>query len=379
MKVSLEVKSPVHIGSGEKYTASEYVKSKGKTKKGNILNIIKRIDVSNYFMSLDDDKKDEFLADLSNPNFNLRDFDKKIPNTYMRYRSINKSKTDIAPTQEITEAIKTLNELYISGTSLKGAIKSAILYHELDDEMIYEISGNVLNNSGRVDRRAYEKFMDSIFTSKKVQMRSRVQPAQKNIMKFLQVSDSTSIKSPTIYDVATVMASFRMGHNEFYSRNKRTHEPTLSYLETIQKGNKLSFNIQNNYDSKVFAKLGLEDKKHLIDIKNIKKSIFVFSKSLISNEIEFAEDYNISYLEKFYRNLESENTLDSPVLKIGAGSGFLSTTVGLKIKKYDENLFDKIRSGTRGKTYDYEFPKSRKITQIGGMPLGWVKLSFEEN
>ena len=379
MKVSLEVKSPVHIGSGEKYTASEYVKSKGKTKKGNILNIIKRIDVSNYFMSLDDDKKDEFLADLSNPNFNLRDFDKKIPNTYMRYRSINKSKTDIAPTQEITEAIKTLNELYIPGTSLKGAIKSAILYHELDDEMIYEISGNVLNNSGRVDRRAYEKFMDSIFTSKKVQMRSRVQPAQKNIMKFLQVSDSTSIKSPTIYDVATVMASFRMGHNEFYSRNKRTHEPTLSYLETIQKGNKLSFNIQNNYDSKVFAKLGLEDKKHLIDIKNIKKSIFVFSKSLISNEIEFAEDYNISYLEKFYRNLESENTLDSPVLKIGAGSGFLSTTVGLKIKKYDENLFDKIRSGTRGKTYDYEFPKSRKITQIGGMPLGWVKLSFEEN
>lgn len=378
MEANIKVLSPVHIGSGEKYTASEYVKSKAKTKKGNVLNIIKRIDVSNYFISLDDDRKDEFLVALSNPNFNLKDFDSKISNDFMKYRSINKAKNDIAPTQEITEAIKTLNELYIPGTSIKGAIKSAILYYEIDDELISEIARNVIRNNGRVDNRSYNTFMENIFTSKKVQMRSRVQPAQKDIMKFLQVSDSSTIKSPTVYDVATVMASFRYGHNEFYSRNKRTHEPTLSFLETIQKGNNLSFSLNNNYDSKVFSKLGLEDKKHLIELSNIKKSIYVFSKSLINYELEFAENYNISYLEKFYHNLEKQNTLDSPVLKIGAGSGFLSTTVGLKIKKYDERLFDKIRDGTRGKTYDYEFPKSRKITQVGGMPLGWVKISFDE-
>ena len=81
---------------------------------------------------------------------------------------------------------------------------------------------------------------------------------------------------------------------------------------------------------------------------------------------------------KFYSNLEKQNSLDNPVLKLGAGSGFLSTTIGLKIKKYDENLFDKIRNGTRGKTYDYSFPKSRKITQVGGLPLGWIQFSFEE-
>ena len=72
MKCNVQVLSPVHIGSGERYTASEYIPSKAKTKKGNILNIIKRIDVSNYFLSLDDDKKDDFLADLSNPNFDLK-------------------------------------------------------------------------------------------------------------------------------------------------------------------------------------------------------------------------------------------------------------------------------------------------------------------
>ena len=37
MKCDIKVLSPVHIGSGDKYTASEYIKSKAKTKKGNIL------------------------------------------------------------------------------------------------------------------------------------------------------------------------------------------------------------------------------------------------------------------------------------------------------------------------------------------------------
>lgn len=372
-KCEAKILSPVHIGSGEKYTASEYVKSKGKTKKGTILNLIKRINVSQYFISLDDDKKDDFLRDLSNPNFNLKDFDKKIPNTFIKYRAINKSKKDIAPTQEITEAIKTLDELYIPGSSIKGAIKSAILYSQIDDNEIRTISNKVLRNNGSVDFKEYSKFMNMIFTSNKAPT-----PAQGDIMKFLQVSDSSTVKSPVVYDVATVMASFRRGHNEFYTRNKKTREATLSFLETIDRPNKLSFEIKNNYDYDVFKRLGLDSKKDLIDISNIKKSIFVFSKSLINHESEFAEDYDISYLEKFYSNLEKENTLDSPVLKIGAGSGFLSTTVGLKIKKYDPYLFDKIRDGTRGKTYDYEFPKSRKITQIGGKPLGWVKLSFDE-
>lgn len=373
MKCDIKVLSPVHIGSGEKYTASEYVNSKAKTNKGNILNIIKRMDVSKYFLSLEDNGKDEFLRDLSNPDFNLKDFDSKIPNVYMKYHSINKSKKEIAPAQEISEAIKTLNELYIPGSSIKGAIRSAILYHELDDDMISEISRNVIKK-GRVNKGGYTNFMNKMFTSRKAPT-----PAQGDIMKFLQVSDSTTIKSPTIFDVATVMASFKWGHNEFYSRNKRTREPTLSFLETIARGSKLSFDINNHYDYDVFKRLGLDSKKHLIDLDNIKKSIFIFSKSLIRHEIEFAEDYNVSYLLKFYKKLEKQNTIESPVLKIGAGSGFLSTTVGLKIKKYDENLFDKIRGTCRGKNYDYCFPKSRKITQVGGMPLGWVQLSFKEN
>lgn len=376
MKCDIKVLSPIHIGSGEKYTASEYVKSKAKTNKGNILNIIKRMDVSSYFSSLDENKKDDLLRDLSNPNFNLGNFDSRISNSYVKYKAIDKTKKEIYPSQEIAEAIKTLNELYIPGSSIKGAIKTAILFNELDGRLISKISKNILSDNGSVIKKNYGSFMNDIFASNKAP--PKAPPAQWDIMKFLQVSDTNTIKSPTIYDVATVMASFKWGDNEFYSKNKRTHEPILIYLETIARGKKLSFEIRNHYDYDIFKSLGLDDKKHLIDIKNIKRYIFNFSKSLIRNEIEFSEDYEIDYLNKFYLNLEKQNSIDNPVLRVGGGSGFLATTVGLKIMDHDETIFERIRKGTRGKTYDYSFPKSRKITQVGEMPLGWIQLYFGE-
>lgn len=367
-----KVLSPIHIGSGEKYTASEYVKAKAKTKKGTILNTVKRIDVSRYYIDLDDDKKDDFLRDLSNPNFDLGSFDKKISNSYMKYRAINKSKTDISPNQEITESIKTLDQSYLPGSSIKGAIKSAILYGLIDDDAINKISYKVIRDNGRVQNRDYSNFMSDLFSTRSIR-----NSAQGDVMKFLQVTDSSSIKSPYIYDILTVMAAFRKGHHEYYSRNKNTRAPTLSFIETIPIGSKLSFDIINGY-SKLVHRKDFEKKTDLIDIDNVKKSIFIFSRSLINNELEFADDYGIDSLYKFYSKIEKMNSMENPLLKIGAGSGYLATTVNLKIKKYDPYLYDKIADGTRGKNYDYEFPKSRKITQNGGNPLGWVQLSFKE-
>ena len=367
-----KVLSPIHIGSGEKYTASEYVKSKAKTKKGTILNTIKRIDVSRYYLNLDDNQKDEFLRDLSNPNFDLGQFDKKISNDYRRYLAINKSKSDISPNQEITESIKTLDKSYVPGSSIKGAIKSAILYGLIDDDAVETISRKLIGNRNRVQNREYNKFMSDFFSTRSIR-----NSAQADIMKFLQVTDTSTIKSPYIYDILTVMAAFRKGHHEYYSRNRNTRAPTLSFLETIPAGSKLSFDIIDGY-SPLIHKKDYENKKDLIDINKIKKSIFIFSKSLINNELEFADDYNIDSLYKFYSRIEKQNSMDAPLLKIGAGSGYLATTVNLKIKKYDPYLYDKIADGTRGKNYDYEFPKSRKITQNGGNPLGWVQLSFKE-
>ena len=368
----LLVLSPIHIGSGEKYNASEYVESTARSNKGNKLKIVKRMNISKYFISLNDELKDDFLRDLSNGNFNLAKFDEKISNDYLLYKSINRSKKEFLPSSEISECIKTFNQAYIPGSSVKGAIKSAILYNKITDEDVTNLSRDVVSN-GKVNGWEYNKFLEKIFSSKFTR-----QAAQGDVMKFLQVSDSSSIKTPIIYDIITVMASFRILTHEFYRRNKGSNAPTLSYLETIPRGSKLTLEIKNNYDSVVFDELRLGSRVNFIDIENIKKAMFNFSRDLINHEIEFARDYDIKTLVKFYKDLSKRNTLDKPLLKVGSGSGFLATTIGLKIKKYDEFLYEQIREKLRSKTYSYAFPKSRKITTVGGHPLGWIQFSFKE-
>ena len=73
--------SPIHIGSGKSYNCCEFVPAKAKSK-GQIVKIIKRVNLTNYYSSLSDDRKDTFLASLTNSNFELKQFDEKIKKAF---------------------------------------------------------------------------------------------------------------------------------------------------------------------------------------------------------------------------------------------------------------------------------------------------------
>lgn len=53
--------SPIHIGSGKSYSCCEFVPAKAKSK-GQIVKIIKRVNLTNYYSSLSDDRKDTFFS-----------------------------------------------------------------------------------------------------------------------------------------------------------------------------------------------------------------------------------------------------------------------------------------------------------------------------
>lgn len=120
--------SPIHIGSGKSYSCCEFVPAKAKSK-GQIVKIIKRVNLTNYYSSLSDDRKDTFLASLTNSNFELKQFDKKIKKDFVRYQCIDNSRVDFI--NEVQEHIKTSDKLYIPGSSIKGAIRTAIFYNLL--------------------------------------------------------------------------------------------------------------------------------------------------------------------------------------------------------------------------------------------------------
>lgn len=375
-KCKIKTVSPVHIGSGKDYGPSEYVNAKAK-QSGQIVKTIKRIDFAKFYRDMDEDKQDKFLSNLSNPNYKIEQDYPNISKEYTRYNSINKStiskESPLAP--DISEHIKTSDNIYIPGSSLKGAIRTAILYDLIDDDNIEDIPNLIQRRGNRtiIDRRNYNDFIDEFFSAR------RGNSAQKNIMRFLQISDSSVRKNPTIHEVLAIMAKDRGGMPDgvgYYSRNGSV---VKSYLETIDKGNTLNCEFTINYDEVLLRRNEIEEKGHILDIDYIKKAIYRFSEDLINYELDFADKYKVSYLTNFYESLTKDNKEDSPVLRIGAGSGLMATSIGMKVKKYDDlegtRIFDEIRNTFR-RQYPYEFPKSRKVTKTG-LPLSWVQLNFE--
>lgn len=212
--------SPIHIGSGKSYSGCEFVPAKAKSK-GQIVKIIKRVNLTNYYSSLSDDKKDTFLASLTNSNFELKQFDKKIKKDFVRYQCIDNSRVDFI--NEVQEHIKTSDKLYIPGSSIKGAIRTAIFYDLLTEDDMDKIGRDISNNR-RNNSFLSNDLLKKHFTS------GFGNDAQYNIFRFMQVADTTTTNLPRIEQVLAVMATDDRRKNQFYSRHGKV---VKSYLETI--------------------------------------------------------------------------------------------------------------------------------------------------
>lgn len=228
--------SPIHIGSGKSYNCCEFVPAKAKSK-GQIVKIIKRVNLTNYYSSLSDDRKDTFLASLTNSNFELKQFDKKIKKDFVRYQCIDNSRVDFI--NEVQEHIKTSDKLYIPGSSIKGAIRTAIFYDLLTeddmDKIGKDISSNRRNNSF-LSNDLLKKHFTSGFGN----------DAQYNIFRFMQVADTTTTNLPRIEQVLAVMATDDRRKNQFYSRHGKV---VKSYLETIGANKNLEEQLETLYNS----------------------------------------------------------------------------------------------------------------------------------
>jgi len=363
MKCIIETITPVHIGNDKEYGPSEYYKS--KSTKGNP--ILVKTDLNQVFTSLSEDQKDEFIQHLTDPSFHLEDYLNNVlgkkPPQIKQYLAILMAKNP----QTIKEHIKTVEKPYIPGSSIKGAIRTAILHNIIKNEDIKEIKNMFYykNNNYSIKLWKAPDFTNNFFSN----------PMKKDpkysIMKFLQVTDTQTAAYPTIYPLVTLKVG--QTKNEWYKRNGRT---VVTYAETIGVNRKLNFEINSSYNPKVHRELNIDDKADYIEMDRLKEYMFNFSRDYIDNEINFAQKYRLDFLEKFYLDLEAKNDPDSPLMRIGHGSGFLSITVGLRLKEEDPETYEMVRKTFR-RAYPFEFPKTRKLTRQK-KPLGWVKVISNE-
>lgn len=339
---NIKTVSPIHIGSGSSYNASDYFRDKHKT-----IDIFKRVNLSKYYKSLDVYEQKKLVKQLQNSDFRL----KKISDEYKMYTAYDRCVKKPNPSNLIHENIKTLNKSYIPGSSLKGAIRTALFYNNLTHEDINKI----IKNNGEIN----EKFLNNFF--------SPTGNANDNILRFLYLKDSSIFPNPAIYDIITIKPDKLNGKKNIVK----------TYLETIFSQKKtLSSSIIINYKNGFYNELNFENKEIFMDIDYIKKSIYEFSKDYINNEIKFSKENDLNSLNKFYKKIKGMNNVDSPLMKIGSSSGFLATTLNLKIKNMDRVVYNKIKMKVPGKKSKLDFPITRKIVNKTDEPPGWVKLIF---
>lgn len=329
---NLSILTPVHIGDGTSYTNKEYYTSNGRKSDGTIVPLLNRVDLNKYMMFLSSEEQDRLLYEIKKDDFKLDNIkDYRLYYSIEEFKQLNDDK-DKHPTT-IESTIKDINyRPFIPGSSIKGSIRTTIIYNFLDKE-----------------RR---------LSSKEEYEEACKKPEITETMSKIIISDSSTTNN-TIKTVQPLSITLK-GKNDKARTDDGKKSGMYNALECIPLS-KLDINIQ------------LDN----IDMDYIKECLYYFNYDYIEHEIEFYSKIDKKHeIIKNYKNLKGKNTKESPLIRIGGSTGLLSTTIGLHMKLNNLNLYKKTYIKDF-KKYNEEYPKIRKITPKN-MPFGWCKLNIKE-
>lgn len=325
--------------------------------------------INKIYNLLSEKEREVFVEYLEDQYFKLDDFFRGKDLSIAELRLYSLERKGKVP-REIKEHVKTEIKGYLPGSSLKGAIKTAVMnaFMDMDKKKIEKI-GKIFNNPYAKRRNLeIQKFVEDIFSS------GGKQSSYSDFMRFVQISDFVPVSKLCVSEVKSLEVNDDIDSIDRWYWYQRNNKVVQSFLETIGIGEKLEGEIHVTYNDKVHYSLGLKGNAEILNLEDIKCFIYNFSDKIIKHEISFSKKYNISFLLDFYHKLIKLNTSESPVIKLGHGVGYLGTTVGLEIKKQDKEVFEQVRKSLRGRSYEFEYPKTRKIAVEENVPLGWCKI-----
>lgn len=334
MKLVLEMLTPVHIGSGDVIEPYEYV----------ITDRLHKINLVKFISSLDPTEREEFLELSSTDMMRTRKFikEKARLSEVSEYSTrvskdagsiYNDKLNDPENILSIQTFIKTAEKPFIPGSSVKGAIRTAMLYSSLNKPAAY-----------------LEKDVDKqVFNFRN---------PQDDPFRVLKVSDSSPFgyKALILHNVKTYTTKKYVVPKQLTASGYNILlEATNSYFTDSP------FRISHD----LWIDENLKRNSNFMDIsfESIVSSCNEFYSAVIKNELEFYESSDVSYAYDTYQQLESEFSKISKekgsfLLRLGWGSGYDSTTVNLAKKNPDSKI-------SRRLIYE-EFP------------LGWVKAKLVE-
>lgn len=263
---------------------------------------------------------------------------------------------------------------YVPGTELKGALRTSLLYHLLSDDDSYaRLRANLDDLRSLLRSKApywkkRRKLGQIAGDLEAGLLRGIKNDAKFDLLRMVQVSDAAPLSNQALRLEMTQSAG--------------TRRWTKTVVEALRAGTTCEFQITLGEGPEwLLERLGLDRQSRWVSLERLLRASYERSKAILDEEADYFADE--PRMRAQIADLQRHNQPASPLLRLGAGQGFLSTTVGLQVKRRDERLFDEaVREGVsfqrRWRTEPGNFPKTRRVVSgrrdepIG--TLGWVKL-----
>jgi len=361
-KWEVTIISPLHISSGEKYQ----------------LGIDSVINNSNLYV-IDLDKltnhvsAKEISREMGKGDFDIR---KYLRSKNIRLEDVSLERISIdgrcEGNPEILSFIKNAYlEPYIPGSSIKGAIRTALLCYIIKNEKrVAYIKQKLLEKINEYRQRDLKPKKTKTKIGKVVEetiYAGKERDAKYDLLKAIKLSDSPRIgnESTAIYNIK-VHKSNRLKDVKIFAQCVKPQ--TKTEIWTI----KDDYFIQNK------DKLGFKYSEYL---EKIADACNEFAKRYREHELKFYQDSYSHEVKEFYEKLKIPDGKDEFLIHLGWGSGWLGMTIGLLLKD-DKNLLTEILDYYELDKYrlGVDFPKSRKVVcdaeGTPKMPLGWAKVKI---
>ncbi|RUM49022.1 MAG: type III-A CRISPR-associated RAMP protein Csm5 [Hydrogenothermus sp.] len=387
-KATFVALSPIHIGTGEQINNWNYAIDNRKIAFYNFDKVV-------YYLRNDKNKLLNFKSIIEKNPLNyclgdaIKSFNINVNPDYVipYYGKIKKHKDEY---KEIWEFIKENGKVYIPGSEIKGAIRTALFYKILKDtfkadkEEENKFINEYKNIANYVKNRNCDKNLKKEISGKtknliqKLENKVFMRPnhkgqfdAKTDFMKNLMISDS-SLKNPE--EVLSVKDIKVIG----ISKNKNMEE----LYEVVNRGSQFEIKI-NIFQDESFKKIFNKNYEKYLNLQSIINATNEFSERLLEEEITYFEkskeldfDSKRKIIDSLKKILDLTKTRKYIILRIGKHEGFLSTTVNLLIKDLAPDSYSKIYPCLVNRGYKNLPNKSRKITAENEV-LGWGVLVLE--
>ena len=300
-----------------------------------------------------------------------------------------------------------VGELYLPGTSIKGAIRTAIAYHLLkhpdkygvpQETRVSEIETQLRQRMGELKRKAKfiddELFMDTLFSDFQLKYqgklaRGKTSKPNTDFMRAVQVTDSAPIlasqivnkRGQTVHRNSAVAVEVIVSSR--FDNMKAKYRASL-YVEMVRNlRTEFTIGIDSEMLSWFHDRGGMK-----IPFKNVEDLLKIcqefaadqweaesfYWQGIKNNPNAAGKNLDFSNIRNFY---ETEKCPFS--LRMGWASGMFGTTVNLCL---DEGLVEEIRDTCGIAAPNFEAPKSRRTVVDGNGEIkyvpGWVNFKVLE-